>query len=291
MSSNCVALLPQTGRDTLHQAPATLMYPLSSALVVLALLLLGALIGVVVRPLLPEEHKAHQTVQLVHLVDGMLVTFAALVLGLMTASAKGTFDSASDDFRALASDIAQFDNTAREFGGDADQVRRLMRAYLAATIASTWRHEKPPPGDFYPRELTPKDVTENLDDVQLDHMLNLAGIEWRRLVAHDRNHQDLLDDGRDQFSRIVQAHWKLIQEVHSSISLPFFMTLAFWLFVIFLSFGLMAPRNPLVLITITLGAISIASVAYVIVDLDTLFRGMIVVSSQPLRDALTAITH
>ncbi|MEX3978238.1 hypothetical protein AB4Y45_04535 [Paraburkholderia sp. EG287A] len=265
------------------------MYPLSSALMVLALLLLGALIGVVVRPLLPEEHKAHQTVQLVHLVDGMLVTFAALVLGLMTASAKSTFDNASDDFRALASDIIQFDNTAREYGADAVPVRKLMRAYLAAAIASTWRNEAPPPGDYYPRNLAPKDVTENLDDVQLDTMLNSAGIEWRRLVASDRNHRDLLSVGQDQFSRIIQAHWKLIQEVHSSVSLPFFMTLAFWLFVIFLSFGLMAPRNTLVLITISLGAVSIASVAYVIVDLDTLFRGMIVVSSHPLRDALAAL--
>ena len=242
-----------------------------------------------IRPLLPEEHKAHQTVQLVHLVDGMLVTFAALVLGLMTASAKSTFDSASDDFRVLASDIIQFDITARESGASANPVRKLMRAYLAAAIASTWRHEPPPPGDYYPRNLAPKDVTENLEDVQLDRTLNSAGIEWRRLVASDRNYQDLLEVGQEQFSRIIQAHWKLIQEVHSSVSLPFFMTLAFWLFVIFLSFGLMAPHNTLVLITIALGAISIASVAYVIVDLDTLFRGMIAVSSHPLRDALAAV--
>ncbi|MBN3751731.1 hypothetical protein G3N95_02185 [Paraburkholderia sp. Tr-20389] len=267
------------------------MYPLPAALIVLALLLAGALIGVVIRPLLPEEHKAHQTVQLVHLIDGMLVTFAALVLGLMTASAKTTFDNASDDFRVLASDLVQFDDTARQYGQEADSVRRLMQTYVAATIASTWRHEPPPPGSYYPTSLAPKDVTENLDDPQLDRMLNSVGREWRRLVAHDRSHQDLLDDGREQFSRVVQAHWKLIQEVHSSISLPFFMTLAFWLFVIFLSFGLAAPRNMLVLVTIILGATSIASVAYVIVDLDTLFRGIIVVSSQPLRDALNALVR
>jgi hypothetical protein len=168
------------------------------------------------------------------------------------------------------------------------QILPFGTAWFRAARAC-WRHETPPPGSYYPRNLAPKDVTENLDDARLDQMLNSAGIEWRQLVAHDRSHQDRLDEGRDQFGRIVQAHWKLIQEVHSSISLPFFMTLAFWLFVIFLSFGLMAPRNPLVLVTIMLGAISIASVAYVIVDLDTLFRGMIVVSSQPLRDALTAM--
>jgi hypothetical protein len=56
--------------------------------------------------------------------------------------------------------------------------------------------------------------------------------------------------------------------------------------VIFLSFGLIAPRNALALVTITLGAVSIASAIYVIVDLDTPFTGPIVISSMPLRDTL-----
>jgi uncharacterized membrane protein len=64
------------------------MYEIGSALLVFVLLLIGTGVGVVVKPLLPEEHKAHETVQLIQLVIGMLVTFAALVLGLMTASAK-----------------------------------------------------------------------------------------------------------------------------------------------------------------------------------------------------------
>ena len=46
------------------------MYPLSSALIVFALLLLGALIGVVVRPLLPEEHKATEVTPGEYLVEG-----------------------------------------------------------------------------------------------------------------------------------------------------------------------------------------------------------------------------
>lgn len=64
------------------------------------------------------------------------------------------------------------------------------------------------------------------------------------------------------------------------------MTLAFWLFIIFVSFGLIAPRNALALVMITLGALSIASAVYVIVDLDTPFTGPIVISSQPMRVAL-----
>ncbi len=80
------------------------MSEIASASLVFVLMLAAAGIGVAVRPLLPEEHKAHETVQLVTLVIGMLVTFASLVLGLLTASAKGSFDTVTSDVRDYAAE-------------------------------------------------------------------------------------------------------------------------------------------------------------------------------------------
>ena len=108
------------------------------------------------------------------------------------------------------------------------------------------------------------------------------------MQTHDPLQQRALEDALTQYRRVVDARWKIIEEAHSSISQPFFKTLTFWLGVIFLSFGLIAPRNALALVTISLGAVSIASAIYVIVDLDTPFSGPIVISSSPMRDALDA---
>src|SRR5580692_8802935 len=107
------------------------MSEIGSAVVVFLLLLVVTGIGVWVRPLLPEEHKAHETVQLIQLVIGMLVTFAALVLGLMTASAKSSFDLVGDDFRTYSADLIQLNATLRQYGPEADEVRQLQRAYTA----------------------------------------------------------------------------------------------------------------------------------------------------------------
>jgi hypothetical protein len=266
------------------------MFEFGCALLVFALLLVGTAIGVLVRPLLPEEHKAHETVQMLHLVIGMLVTFAALVLGLLTASAKSHFDTASNDFRGYAADLIQLDVTLREYGAQADDARRNLRAYTAAAIASTWPDEKAPTGNYYPKEITPENNEEKLEDFRLGEMLALAEREMRLLDPYDAFHQKLVDVSLTQFDRLVQARWKLIEEAHSSFSLPFFTTLTFWLVIIFLSFGLVAPRNVLALVTITLGAVSIASAVYVIADLDTPFTGPIVVSSQPMRDALVHLS-
>jgi len=53
--------------------------------------------------------------------------------------------------------------------------------------------------------------------------------------------------------------------------------------------SLLAPRNLLSYVTVTLGALAIASAIYVIVDLDRPLDGIFAVSSQPLRDALTQL--
>lgn len=267
------------------------MYEIGSALVVFALLLISTGVGVFVRPLLPEEHKAHETVQLIQLVIGMLVTFAALVLGLMTASAKNSFDTVGTDFRTYSADLIELNATLRQYGEGAAEVRQMLRAYTAAAIASTWPDEPFPAGDYYPKDVDPENDRDKLEDVRLGDMLNLAGQRLRELVAPDVYHQKLKDDSIVQFQRTIDQRWKLIEEAHSTISKPFFMTLTFWLIVIFLSFGLIAPRNALALVMITMGALSIASAVYVMVDLDTPFSGPIVISSQPMRDALAHLNR
>ncbi|MFC0398224.1 hypothetical protein [Paraburkholderia rhizosphaerae] len=267
------------------------MQEITSALVVFVVLLVGTAIGWFVKPLLPEEHKAHETVQLIQLVMGMLVTFAALVLGLLTASAKSGFDTVGSDFRVYASDLIQLDQTLREFGKEADPVRALLRVYTAEAIASTWPGEPAPKGDYYPKRAFPSTGFNQLESLELGDMLNAATTEARNLRVQNPAQQRALVQIMNQFDLLTAARWKLLEEAHSSISRPFLAMLAFWLFVIFLSFGLIAPRNALALVMMMLGAISIASAMYVIVDLDTPLTGPLIVSSQPMRDALSHLNR
>lgn len=267
------------------------MLEIGSALLVFSLLLAVTVIGMVVRPLLPEEHKAHETVQLVQLVIGMLLTFAALVLGLMTASAKTNFDTLTNDFRGYAADLIQLDVALRDYGPDADGARHNLRLYTAAAIASTWSAEPAPSGLDAAKEIAPENIQERLENPRLGDMLNAAERQVRQLIPHDAFHEQVMAAAISQFDRVIRERWKLIEVSHSSISQPFFAMLTFWLMVIFLNFGLIAPRNALALVTIILGAVSIASAIYVIVDLDTPFTGPIVISSQPMRDALVHLSR
>ena len=267
------------------------MTEFETASVVFFLLLAATGLGVFIRPLLPEEHKAFETVELLKLVIGMLVTFAALVLGLLTASAKTLFDTTNNDIRTYSTELIQLDNSLRQYGADADATRQMLRTYTAAAIASTWAQESPPAGDYYPKTLPPDRGADHLDSRELGALLERAERRTREFQPHDPFHQKLADQTLGQFDRLIAQRWKLVEEARGSISSPFDRILVFWLLVIFLCFGLITPRNALALVTITLGALSIASAVLVILDLDTPFTGSILVPSQPMRDALAYLSR
>jgi hypothetical protein len=116
--------------------------------------------------------------------------------------------------------------------------------------------------------------------------LGNAQREVRMLHPHDEYHRELAAEAAARFEQLIALRWKLVEEAQGSISYPFDRILVGWLLIIFLCFGLIAPRNALSLVTIMLGALSIASAVLVILDLDTPFTGPIMIGSQPMRDAI-----
>jgi hypothetical protein len=88
---------------------------------------------------------------------------------------------------------------------------------------------------------------------------------------------------------IGQARILLFEQGGRSIPMPFLVLLIFWVTVIFLSFGLFAPRNATVVATLFLCALSVSGAIFLIMELDRPFGGVIQISSAPLRSAVDSI--
>ena len=58
----------------------------------------------------------------------------------------------------------------------------------------------------------------------------------------------------------------LLQQAGSSVPVPFLVVMVFWLTVIFTSFGLFAPRNPAVIATLLVCALSVSGAIYLILE-------------------------
>ena len=126
------------------------MREIASGLAVFVLLCASAGLGILIRPRLPEHHRTRETVELTQITIGLLVTFAAVVLGLLTASVKHGYDSAAQDRQRYALQLTTLDQCLRDYGPDAAKIRVDIQSYTAAVIASTWPEEPPPTGVQYP---------------------------------------------------------------------------------------------------------------------------------------------
>jgi hypothetical protein len=88
---------------------------------------------------------------------------------------------------------------------------------------------------------------------------------------------------------VIRARMDVIEDTSTALSTPFYRILVFWLMVIFASFGLIAPRHSVSLISIGLCAASLSSAIFVILELNQPYLGTFTISSDTMRAALSAM--
>lgn len=254
-----------------------------ASIATLCLLCFSAGVGRQIHPRLPETYRTRETIETMQLVIGMLVTFAALVLGLLTASVKTTYDDAARDRHAYALQLTLLDTCLRDYGPATAPAREELKAYTAAVIASTWPNEPTPAGVSYPSTAgMPIVGASPVLAALMDHI----GQQIRGLEPHSTIETNTAADCRDTYRDVMRERLIVIEDDSTSFSAPFYWVLVFWLMVIFLSLGLAAPRNRLALVGILLCAISLCSAIFVITDLSRPYRGLMAIPSRDMHAAL-----
>lgn len=244
----------------------------------------GTFVGVAVQRWLPDRHRTRDTVESIRLVITILVTFAALVLGLLVSSAKAEFDLHTNELRRFGIDLIELDARLREYGPEAGPMRVLLRRYTAAAIADTWPGEALP-GGSYPVHLNPV-LRGSIESGELSRMLTRLEEMVQGIEPASPLQGRIAARLRDRMLATTEQRWVLVEGAHPTISWPFLALLMLWLVVIFMIFGLSSPRNGLIYVVILLSAVSVSSSLYLILDLDSPLSGPLRVSSQPMRDAL-----
>jgi hypothetical protein len=251
--------------------------------VLLILLCVSAGVGFFLNSRLPEEHRSRESIELVQLAITLLVTFTALVLGLLTNSVKSGYDSAYGARGAYAGQLAQLDRCLRDYGPETQPTREQLRGYVAAIIASTWPSEPPPTGVRYP-DTTHMPLTG--ESSVLADLMNQVGLEIRSLQPSDTLHRNLMSACTDEYSYLTRLRWSVIEGVHPSISSPFYWVLVLWLVILFAAFGLRAPPNNLSVIVIGLCVISVTVAIFLILEMDLPYGGLFGIPSGSMRNAL-----
>ena len=114
------------------------MSALSIAIVAFVVIIAAAWFGAYLRTVLPEHHLTPETESAVRIGVGLIATMAALVLGFLLASAKGSFDTKAEEMRGSAAKLILLDRNLRQYGAEADPVRAQLRAIVKAKLDHKW---------------------------------------------------------------------------------------------------------------------------------------------------------
>jgi hypothetical protein len=256
--------------------------PINSLIVFIAMCG-SATIGFFIHSRLPERHRSPDSIALVQLMITLLVTFTAIVLGLLTTSVKGGFDAAHSARGDDAAKLAQLDRCLRDYGPETAPIREQLRGYVAAVIASTWPDEPRPVDVAFP---DPSKMPMIGESPLLSDVLSEVGRGVHQLQPTDAFHRTQLAACVGQYGELLNARWKVIEGARGSISPPFYWVLVVWLAILFGSFGLTARPNAMVMTMTVLCALSITIAVFVILDMDEPYGGLFGVPSTSMRNAL-----
>jgi hypothetical protein len=238
-------------------------------LIVVACLSAGAITGFLIRLALPGHHLSTESKDTIKLGTGLIGTMAALVLGLLVGSTKGSYDTQKAELTQMSAKMILLDRALAHFGPEAKETREQLKVAAERMLGVFWRDGNEPSS-----AASPSAAKERLYDLILS------------LAPKTDAERSIQSQALSMAVDIGQTRWLLQQQSGSSVSTVFLVILIFWLSVTFISFGLFAPANATVIFTFVLCAFSVAAAVFLILELDHPFSGMIQIPKETLRSAL-----
>ena len=240
---------------------------------IFALTLGGIVLGALLRTTLPQHHLSKDSQDVVRLGVGLIATIAALVLGLLIAAAKGSFDTQSGQVKQITADMILLDLLLEKYGPEALPIRVEMRSVIGPLADRLW-HEK---------------LADAAGPIAKDTKAEGVYVAIQALSPKNDLQRSLQARAAQISTDLAQIRLLLFAESDSAIPAPFIAILAFWLIIIFASFSLFAALNVTVFAFLSLFALSASCAIFLILELSQPFTGLLMISSGPLRNALAPL--
>lgn len=247
----------------------------------ISLIIFGCVVGAVfigrtLSRLLPAEHLSTDTKDTVKLAMGLLATMSALLLGLLVASAKSSYDNARSEVIQMAAKVVFLDRVLTGYGPETAEIRARVREEVEELAHRSMQ----PPKANAPVNLAPNAQAGNAIYLAIQH-----------LTPQDEMQRSLKSQATTLALDLGQLRTLLVAESISSISKPLLIVVVCWLVVIFLSFTVIAPRNATATTALMISALSAAAAIFLILELDRPFSGVLRISNEPMLNVLRQLTQ
>src|SRR5262245_26733559 len=194
------------------------MSSITVSLIVFACVLGGGLLGLLLHAALPQHHVSGDSKDAVKVGVGLVGTMAALVLGLLVASAKASYDAQGAQLIQLSANVVLLDRILAHYGPETKEARDGLRNAVSRFLEGTWSKTGAASGGAAPgsaealydkiQGLSPKD----------DKQRSLQAQAWSLVLS------------------LGQMRWLMYEQGVTTVSTPLLVILVLWLTLIFGSF-------------------------------------------------------
>jgi Protein of unknown function (DUF4239) len=235
----------------------------------------ATLLATYFRAALLERHLNADSKDAIRLSMGVIGTMAALVLGLLIASAKSSYDAKTNQIRQLTVSIIVLDQLLAQYGPETRIHRELLRRGTASIADKIWSE----------RDVATATTTAFTMSGEAEAFLRLA----EELAPKTETQRSIRARIITSITDLAQTRLSLYAQAGNAIPLPFLVLLVFWLAMIFASFSLFVSPNPIVIVSFFVCALSVSGALFLIFELDRPFTGLMTISDAPLRHALAPL--
>ncbi|MGB3038178.1 MAG: hypothetical protein WBB72_12465, partial [Methyloceanibacter sp.] len=154
---------------------------------------------------LPEHHLNSHAKDVVRLGAGLIATIAALVLGLLIAAAKGSFDTQTSQVRQITANLILLDNILAQYGPETSVIREQIRSTIDPFADGLWREKEA--GTTRP--------------VETNAAADRVYLEIHKLSPHDDLQRSLKTRAVQISNDLAQVRFLLFVESENLIAKPF----------------------------------------------------------------------
>ena len=233
----------------------------------------AAILGFIVQGLLPNHHFSSESKDAAKLGAGLVATLAALILGLLISSTKGTFDQISTLMNQVAANYVHLDRLLCDYGPETAPIRNELHTALETKIREIWPEESKGAAPV-PHSRQTKSLFEQLA-VATSSLKPTTPLQTRL----QGNALQLEDE-------LLHERW-MIEEVSQGGVPPLLLLIpVIWISFLTFLYALFSPRNLTVITVLLCCSLSIGGAIFLIDEMATPLDGKIKVSSASLRLAL-----
>ncbi len=248
------------------------MNSINISLVVLTIVFGGAMLGMGLSRRLPDRYLTPDSIAHVKVGASLLTSMFALLLSLQLSSGKNAFDLQERELSVMASNVILLDRTLAHYGPATTDARAMLRRNVVNMLNQGWPQER-----FHTPNLKPPTEGEAVFDM------------IQKLTPENDAQRAEKAQALSIVNNLGERVWLTASTIRSSTSIPLMIVEIAWATIAFVSFGIFAPRNLMVVASLFICACAVAAGFFLIVEMTTPFGGLIRASSAPLREALARL--